>query len=78
MITYTLATIWGYVTVGVLITVGIIGFIIGMGGADFFIAPRDNWSKSKADVSGQKFNIGCVWAIVFMVITGWLIVKIFS
>lgn len=73
-----LGTFVGYITVGIIIFFGVIGFLIGIGKASFFIAPRDNWAKSPADMSSEKVKIGCIVSIVFMIIIGWLIVKIFG
>lgn len=71
-----LLTVLGAVTIGVLIIAGIIGFLVGTGNAGFFIAPRDFWSKSPADVTGAQMKIGCVVACVFMFLAGWAMYKI--
>lgn len=78
MIFIVIGSILGTITIIVLIIAGVIGFLVGTGNASFFLAPRDRWNKSPADVTGEKMQIGCVVALVFIVLTGWLIVKIFK
>ena len=40
------------------------GFIIGWKFSDFFIPPRDNWTKSGVTMFGVKFGIAVTGAIV--------------
>lgn len=73
-----LATKGGVITIVALVVSGIIGFLIGTGNAALFIPRRDYWRKSPVENLGQGFKTGCITAIIFMVIAGWLIVKIFG
>lgn len=69
-------TFWGYVTVGAVIIVSIIGFIIGWKVSDFFIAPRDYWTKSGAVMLTTKLGIavmGGYFAVTgFAYLISWL------
>ncbi len=73
-----LATTAGVFTIAALAVAGIIGFIIGTGNASLFIPRRDYWAKSPVENLGQGFKTGCITAIIFIIIAGWLIVKIFE
>jgi len=44
--------------------VAIIGFIIGWKFSDFFIPPRDYWTKSVATMIGVKLSIAATAAVV--------------
>jgi len=44
--------------------VAIIGFIIGWKFSDFFIPPRDYWTKSGSAMMGAKFTIAATGAVV--------------
>lgn len=53
--------------------VALIGFIIGWKFSDFFIPPRDFWTKSGATMIGVKFGIAlggaffAVWAMAALI-----------
>ena len=53
--------------------IAIIGFIIGWKFSDFFIPPRDYWTKSGATMLGTKFGIAlggayfAVWGIAALI-----------
>lgn len=55
--------------------IALIGFIIGWKISDFFIPPRDYWTKSGAVMWGTKFSIAAtgafvaVWGIAVLVST---------
>ena len=44
--------------------VAIIGFIIGWKFSDFFIPPRDYWTKSGSAMMSAKFTIAATGAVV--------------
>lgn len=44
--------------------IALIGFIIGWKFSDFFIPPRDFWTKSGATMIGVKFGIAVTGAFV--------------
>jgi hypothetical protein len=71
-----LATFWGYLSVTILIVAGITGFLVGTGNAGFFIAPRDHWTNSPAEMTTRTLGIGLFMAGVFVVGTAWLLSKI--
>lgn len=73
-----LLSVGGILTIVVLVITGIFGFAVGIGNSGFFIAPREKWVSSPADMSTQRTKIGCVMALVFMVLAGWVIVSIFG
>ena len=58
--------------------VALIGFIIGWKFSDFFIPPRDFWTKSGATMIGVKLSIAFTGACVAVWSVAALITAIFS
>jgi hypothetical protein len=58
--------------------VAIIGFIIGWKFSDFFIPPRDYWTKSGSVMLGTKFSIAVIGACVAVWGVAALITAVFS
>ena len=66
---YLLNTFFAYFSITMLILFGITGFIIGYKAANFFIPPRDYWSKSGAAIAGAKLSVA-IGAAYFAVVAG--------
>ena len=58
--------------------VALIGFIIGWKFSDFFIPPRDYWTKSGSVMLGTKFSIAVTGACVAVWGVAALITAVFS
>jgi hypothetical protein len=70
---YLISTFGNYAILALLLLVGIFGFWLGTGQANWWIAPRDYWAKSPAEVLGEKLKIGCGTSIALMFLVGWLL-----
>ena len=76
MILTIFLTFWGVVTLFFLGFLAVLGFVIGWKMSDFFMPPRDYWTKSGAAIWGTKFSIALggayffVWA--FSAVASWV------
>jgi len=61
-----------------MVIVAIIGFVIGWQSSNFFIPPRDFWTKSGATMIGVKFGIALGGAYFAVVGSAYLISAIFG
>ena len=71
-------TIVGLISIFIVCTVGLLGFIVGWRYSDFFIAPRDFWSKSGATMLGIKFGIALGGGYFAVVVGAYLWGKILT
>ncbi len=68
-----LLNFWGIIAAAGTGIIALIGFIIGWKFSDFFIPPRDYWTKSGATMLGTKFGIAlggayfAVWGIAALI-----------
>jgi hypothetical protein len=71
-------TFLGYLTIGVLIFIAIIGAIIGWKFSDLFIPPLDNWSRSFIAILAVKAGIALTAAYFAVIGFSFLITWLFG
>ena len=74
----TLLTFMGVLTLIGTGIIALIGFIIGWKFSDFFITPRDYWTKSGSAMMSAKFTIAATGAVVAVWGVAALITAIFN